>query len=1034
LLYLLSTQGAHNVLVSGSWCPDSRQAIGYVSENATRYNSSPVYVWDFRANGSSSAVTYLSSDTSSALPSAGWVGAEIVKALGDSYAPAYDNGVRSVRAGGDPSNPIEAYGKTFRSPYLFKLSVNATGERTLVQDWVHTLQAYELPWHYSLGADYKFDPNADYYGAQTGDRVDYEFSSGHLTNAQKAFGRADLGTFFAGSQIRYAPSSNISTSVSKEDNGCGDDNDPLNDLNADKLIPNHGTTDYDVQHYDINLAYDPLAANQQASITATTVVTAIASANLNIISLDFRALAVDNSGVTVTVNDSPVNVLSTSRVNIDDEDNNKIDIRVGTTISAGSTFKVTIPYTTGILDEFVAEGASSQGFFTRLDNKGIAALGEPLGATYWFPNNDTPYDGATYTVTLKAPTAYTNVSNGVRTSNSTSSGIRTTVWNVSQDTASYQIFAYISNDVTEFSGTSSASYPLTSQAVQQVTVSDGEGGVKVIPGLSYANKTIYDTNANRNRDKVDLYFNKLPYYIQELEKIAGAYPGESAGFVFESLGDGHGEPASWGAIETRDRPFFTSTGITSETTFVHEYTHQWYGNAVRIAAWEDLWLNEGFATYVTDLFYENTQDFDAQAKWRGIYNRTAANNAWWTYAPANIENESDLFGGASAAYNRGALALAALRSTVGDDVFFEILNTWVPTHKGQAVTTGDFVTFASDVSDINLTTWADAWLYGQTKPTAWPVLVDPNDDAPTYEIIENFTAWTGTGSLTARVDAPLSEFVQIRLNGTVLVLDTDYTLNEGSTVITLLEDFLKTLEPGEYTLVVEFDNGRIFNLPFTVSALPETAYLTFAGPETISAGLEVTYTVSLGNITGPGAFAVTVSASDELELARVEAISDEWFAFVAFTNPLDGSQTIVFAPRSSDPDATITAETAVLNLIYTAEEVGTASVTLTDVKVSLITLDDEGQPVATFVPIEFLEGTSATATTEITEAIDPYDFNRDGFVDLNDLTYAKYYYRASAETGGALWNSVVERGIDVNSDNVIDLADFILIITRVYGV
>jgi aminopeptidase N len=715
LLYLLSTPGTRDILVSGSWCPDSRLAIGWVSENATRYNSGPVYVWDFRANGSTSAVTYLSSDTADALPTAGWVGAEIVKALGTDYVPGFDNSVRSVRPLGDPVAAITPYGKTFRSPYLVKLAVAAGGENRISKEWIHSLQNYELPWHYSVLSS-----------AVAGDKVDYELSSGYLTNAQKALGRATIGDFFAGSPITYAPSNNVSTTVSGSDNGCGDDNDPLDDLGGDKLIPNHGTESYDVSHYDITVSYTP-TASAATSIAAQTTVSAQATTDLPIISLDFRALAVNNDGVSLTVGGSPAPIANIARINVDAEDLNKIDITPVTPIAAGQNFTLTIPYTTGILDSFVADGGSPQGFFQRVDGKGIAILGEPLGATYWFPNNDTPADGATYTITLKAPTAYTNVSNGVRSSNSTSGGIRTTVWNVTQDTAPYQVFAYISQDVTEFGGTSSANYPLKSQAVQQVTVSDGEGGTKVIPGLSFANASIYSANNNRNRDKIDQFYNKLPYYIQQLEAIAGPYPGESAGFVFDNIGDGHGEAATWGAIETRDRPFFSTSGVTSEGTFVHEYAHQWYGNAVRIAGWEDLWLNEGFATYVTDLFYENTRDFDVQAKWQGVYTQTGSSNAWWSYAPAAIEKESDLFGGAAASYRRGALALASLRSAVGDEDFFAILSGWVSSQSGKAVTTEDFIEYSEEIAGVELDGWADSWLYGTTKPASWPELIEPGD-------------------------------------------------------------------------------------------------------------------------------------------------------------------------------------------------------------------------------------------------------------------------------------------------------------------
>ncbi|WP_353886016.1 bacterial Ig-like domain-containing protein [uncultured Bifidobacterium sp.] len=91
-------------------------------------------------------------------------------------------------------------------------------------------------------------------------------------------------------------------------------------------------------------------------------------------------------------------------------------------------------------------------------------------------------------------------------------------------------------------------------------------------------------------------------------------------------------------------------------------------------------------------------------------------------------------GGASAAYNRGALALAALRSTVGDAKFREIEKTWVQEHQEQTATTAEFVKFASDKSGIDLSDWSKTWLYGTEKPSAWPTeatapTTDPKPEA-----------------------------------------------------------------------------------------------------------------------------------------------------------------------------------------------------------------------------------------------------------------------------------------------------------------
>ena len=73
-----------------------------------------------------------------------------------------------------------------------------------------------------------------------------------------------------------------------------------------------------------------------------------------------------------------------------------------------------------------------------------------------------------------------------------------------------------------------------------------------------------------------------------------------------------------------------------------------------------------------------------QAKWKSCTTPpTPATRGGSTRSPAEVRSETDQFGGTSAAYNRGALALAALRSTVGDAKFREIEKTWVQEHQEQ---------------------------------------------------------------------------------------------------------------------------------------------------------------------------------------------------------------------------------------------------------------------------------------------------------------------------------------------------------------
>jgi aminopeptidase N len=191
--------------------------------------------------------------------------------------------------------------------------------------------------------------------------------------------------------------------------------------------------------------------------------------------------------------------------------------------------------------------------------------------------------------------------------------------------------------------------------------------------------------------------------IDVLEGVWGPYPFQVYGVLSLPIPIGY-------ALETQTLTLIGQDTVTDPhglLTLVHELAHQWVGDAVSLASWKDIWLNEGFATYSEWLFTERTGGEPASAQARGI-------RALGLDTPPGDPGVEGLFG--PAVYQRGALTLQALREEVGDDVFFRILRAWVDEHTGRSASTPDLIALAERESGRELDALFDAWLYQERLP------------------------------------------------------------------------------------------------------------------------------------------------------------------------------------------------------------------------------------------------------------------------------------------------------------------------------
>ncbi len=419
-----------------------------------------------------------------------------------------------------------------------------------------------------------------------------------------------------------------------------------------------GNGGYQVDHYDIRLAFDP----KTQAIDATTTILARATQDLSRFDLDFQGpltiskLTVNGQDAAFTRSGAQELVITPPRG-----------------LRKGLPFLVSVSYA-GVPQKIDDPALGLSGWVATKD--GAVALNQPIGAATYYPVNDVPNDKATYSQTITVPSGLTVLANGEPGPTTTRDGKTTFRWFMNRPMASELAMIAI-GDFTVTNGRTSDGLPNITAIGKSIDTKPGQGAV----------------------------FNQTTAQIVQWESsVYGQYPFDSTGGILADVGVHY-------ALETQSRPVYDQrTSNVSGDLLAHELGHQWFGDSLTPQRWSDIWLNEGFATYSEWLYQEKFQNVPVQQNFEQTY---AGEDNWdgKVADPGRDHIFDDLV------YNRGAMTLQALRLKIGDRDFFKVLKQWASAHRYGNVSTQDFIKFVERTTNRNLGSFFQTWLYQPGKPT-----------------------------------------------------------------------------------------------------------------------------------------------------------------------------------------------------------------------------------------------------------------------------------------------------------------------------
>lgn len=312
----------------------------------------------------------------------------------------------------------------------------------------------------------------------------------------------------------------------------------------------------------------------------------------------------------------------------------------------------------------------------------IWTLSEPYGAKAWWPCKESLADKIdSLDVYITCPGQYKAASNGKLISDQETGGKRTAHWMHRYPIATYLVAIAVTN-YTTFS--------------DFLNLDSGEK----IEVLNYVYPEYLETARTKSAD---------------ILKIMEFYNSKFIPYPFSNEKYGHAQFGWGGGMEHQTMSFMYSLDYE---LVAHEMAHQWFGDYITLASWQDIWLNEGFATYLTGLVFENLQNGVWWPVWKENQVKRITSAANGSVYVADTTSISRIFS-SRLSYSKGAYLLHMLRWEMGDENFFQGMRNYLndPKTAYGFASQQKFVEQMEAAADTSFTEFFKDWYYGEGYPT-----------------------------------------------------------------------------------------------------------------------------------------------------------------------------------------------------------------------------------------------------------------------------------------------------------------------------